>query len=155
MVVSVIKELAGRGRDDGGVKTVRWLVAGSGRLASNSQIWFWLAAWGLLGLGRLRLLVGGFGRIGFELANLVLLAALGLAGLGRLPRCWLAGSGGLASNSQIWFWLAAWGWWPWAGCGCWLAGSGGLASNSRIWFLLAALGLVGLERLRFLLAGSG
>jgi hypothetical protein len=46
MVVSVFKELAGRGRDDGVVKTVRRLLAGSGGLASNSQIWFCWPRWG-------------------------------------------------------------------------------------------------------------
>jgi hypothetical protein len=91
------------------------LVAGSGRFASNSQIWFWLAALGLVGRGRVAVVaVGGFGRIGFELANLVLAGRVGLVGLGRVAVVGWRVRARLASNSQIWFLLAAWGWWPWA-----------------------------------------
>ena len=75
LVVSDFKELAGRCRDDGAVKTVRWLLAGSCA-------------------------------IGFELANLVFGGRVGLVALGGL-RLLVGGFGGLASNSRIWFWLAA------------------------------------------------
>jgi hypothetical protein len=72
LVVSVIKELAGRRRDDGMVKTGRLVLAGSGAIgfelanlvfAGRVGRWPW----------RLVLLLAGSGVIGFELANLILL----------------------------------------------------------------------------------